>query len=178
MKGRFSPQAGLSIAEVVAAVGITAIAGVLLASVLFNSAGLFNDQAVKVGSGLNLNDALSEVRSVIKQAALTDAASNASNLILKVSSVDESGNIIEDVFDTYNFYLENKTLHFKVVPDPRSFLKSKDRVFSTSVDRLYFEYLNSASPPVETTPENAKKIRITLIIKNSSATSEANLRND
>lgn len=178
MKSRLSPQAGLSIAEVVVAVGITAIAGVLLAAVLFNSAGLFTDQAVKVGSGLNLNDALSEVRSVIKQAAMTDTASNGSNLILKVASVDESGSIIEDVFDTYNFYLDNTTFHFKVFPDPRSSRKSKDRIFSTSVDRLYFEYLNSASPPAETSPETAKKIRITLIIKNSPATSEANLRND
>lgn len=178
MKARFSHQAGLSIAEILVAVGITAIAGVLLASVLFNSAGLFTDQAVKVGSGLNLNDALSEVRSVIKQAAMTDAASNASNLLLKVSSVDESGSIIEDVFDSYNFYLDNQTLHFKVVPDPQSSRKSVDRIFSTSVDNLVFEFLNSASPPVETSPENAKKIRITLVIKNSTATSEANLRND
>ena len=74
----------------------------------------------------------------------------------------------------------------KTFPNENSSRKAQDRIFSTSVDSLLFEYLDSASPPAEALPADAKKIKITLTLKQKSGvdvdvqtlTSEVNLRNN
>lgn len=175
--------------------GIATVAGVLLLVIIVNSAGLFTEQSSKVQEGLNINDALSALRGDIKQASSvavsytegsTTYSSSASQLVLKVSSVDSSGNIIDNVFDYFVLYLDQGAIHLKIFPDATSSRKAADSILSTIVDSLRFQYLNSANPPVEVAPASAAKIRVTLTLNKrigtnfeiSTATTEANLRND
>ncbi|MBI4036047.1 prepilin-type N-terminal cleavage/methylation domain-containing protein [Candidatus Daviesbacteria bacterium] len=187
-------EKGLTLVEVLIAMGITAIVGVLLLVIIVNSAGLFTNQSSKVQMGLNSNDALVVVRSSIKQAYTvaeqytngSDTYTSGSNqLVLQVPAIDSSNSVITDTYDYYIFYLDSNTLHFKVFPDSASSRKTADRIFSTSIDNLTFQYFNSAIPPREVIPTAAIRIKMTLVIKQRSgasfetniATSEANLRN-
>lgn len=188
-------ERGLTLIEILVAMGIATVAGVLLVVIIVNSAGLSTEQSSKVQEGLNINDALLQVRSSIKQASAVVASytsgsitytTSASQLVLKVSSIDASNNIIANTFDFFVFFQDQSYLHFKIFPDPLSSRKASDRIFSTSVNSLIFQYFNSATPPVEVTPTSATKVRITLTLKQKiglnyetqTATSEANLRND
>lgn len=186
---------GLTLIEVLVAMGIATVVGVLLVVIIVNSAGLFTQQSSKVETGLNINDTLSQVRGSIKQASAVTASytsgsttytTGVNQLVLKVSSVDSSGNIIANNHDYFVFFLDQSSLHFKVFPDPSSARKASDQIFSTAVDNLVFKYFNSLNPPSEVTPAEATKIRISLTLRQkigtsfetNSATSEANLRND
>lgn len=186
---------GLTLIEVLVAMGIATVAGVLLVVIMVQSAGLFTDQSSKVQQGLNINDALLQVRSSIKQAnavasEYTDGGSTyttgGNQLVLKVSSIDSSGNIINNTFDYFIVLKDQNLLRFKIFPDPASFRQAADRIFSTSLDDLVLGYFNSATPPIEVIPQDASKVRITLTLKQKvgvnyetqTATSEANLRND
>lgn len=185
---------GLTLLEVLIGLGITVVAGVLLQVIIINSAGLFSGQSSKVQAGLNINDTLSKVRGSIKQASAvadhftygpTTYTTGASQLVLQVASIDSSNNIIANTYDFFVFLSDQNFLRLKIFPDPLSFRKGADQIFSNVVDSLKFQYLNSAQPPVEVIPTSATKVRITLTLKQrigvsletNIATSEANLRN-
>ncbi|MCL5784717.1 MAG: hypothetical protein M1142_05185 [Patescibacteria group bacterium] len=177
------------------ALGIAVTASILLVVIITNSAGIFYQQSSQIQEGLNINDALAAIRNNVKLASSVAASytsgsttytTSASQLVLKVSSIDSSGNIIANAYDFMVIYTDQKILHYKVFPNSSSFRKSADRIFSNSVDSLSFQYLNSAIPPVEVSPTQAVKIRTTLILKQkngintetNTAVSEVNLRND
>lgn len=186
---------GLTLIEVLIAMGIAVVAGVLLLVIIVNSAGLFTQQASKVQEGLNTNDALAQVRNAVKQASSvassytgggTTYTSSDSQLVLKVISVDPANNIILDTYDYFVFFKDQNILYFKSFPDPASSRKAVDRILANITDNLKFQYFNSANPPVEVAPTTAKKVRITVTLKQklgtvfetNTATSEANLRNN
>lgn len=186
---------GLTLVEILVSLGIASIVGVLLLVIIVNSAGLYTKESSKVEQGLNINDALSQIRSTIKQAsgvaaAYTDGSTiyttGTTQLILKIASIDSSSNIIDNTFDYFIFFLDQKMLRFRVIPDALSSRKPMDQIFSTNIDSLKFQYFNSEIPPTEVSPVSASKIRITLTLKQragattetNTATSEANLRND
>lgn len=188
-------QSGLTLIEILVALAITIVAGTLLFVIIVNSAGLFSLQSSKLQGGLNINDALMEVRKSIKQASsvvssYTDGSttytSGANTLVLKVLSVDSSNNILAGTFDHFVFFLDQKYFRFKVFKDVSSARSESDQVLSTVVDSLTFKYFNSATPPVEVTPASATKVYISLTLKQkagagfdtNTATAEASLRND
>ena len=172
--------------EVLIAMGIATAVGGLLLAVIVNSTGLFYNQSSKVEQGLNINDALLQIRQNIKQSAGIDSTSTSEQLVLKISSLDESGNIIDDTFDKFVFSKDQNILRFKTYPDATSARLAQDQIFSTSLDNLKFQYFDSANPPNEVTLASATKVRITLTLRQKSgssyetqtATSEASLRND
>lgn len=187
---------GLTLIEVLIAMGIASVVGALLLVIIFNSAGLFYQQSSKVGQGLGLNDALTHLRSTIKEssaiaASYTDGSttyiSSSTQLVLKVASIDASGNLIPDTFDYFVFFLDENKLRFKSFLAPQSSgRKASDRILSLNVENVLFQYYDLANPPQEVPPASALKISITLTLKQKSganyetsiATSEANLRND
>ncbi len=188
-------QRGLTLVEVLIAMGIAVVVGALLVTVMVNTAGLYYKESSNLIEGLNINDALSKIRSTIKQASAvvanyngggTTYTSSNTQIVFKLASIDSSNNLIAQKFDYYVFFLDTNKLRFKIFPDPLSARKSQDQIFSTSVDSLSFQYLSSANPPVEVVPESATKVRISLTLKQKTgnkveqktATSEANLRND
>lgn len=185
---------GLSLIEVLVAMGIATVAGVLLVAVIVNSTGVFSQQSSKIQTGLNINDAFMQIRSNIKQAnSIADQYVNGGDiyttdddqLILKVASIDVNNNIVDDAFDYFIVFKDQNILRFRVFPDAASSRESVDRIFSTSLDNITFQYFNSAVPSVEVTPTEAVKVRVSLTLKQKAgagfetniATSEANLRN-
>ncbi|MDO8573983.1 MAG: hypothetical protein Q7R77_04530 [Candidatus Daviesbacteria bacterium] len=169
---------GITLLEVLVAMGIATIVGVLLVVIITNSAGLFKDQSSKVSVGVNTNDSFSQIRASIKQASAISDQSGSGQLILKVASIDAGGNIIDSTYDDFVFLINQKNLHFQIIPNLSSSRKSKDSILAGNVDNINFQYLNFVNPPAEVTPAAATKIRISLNIKSSIATAEANLRND
>ncbi|GEM_PF-1757489 len=186
---------GFTLIEILVAMGIATVVGVLLVVIMVNSAGLFTEQSSKVQEGLNINDALSQIRNNVKQAnsiasEYTGGGSTyttgENQLVLKVLSEDAAGNIINNTFDYFVFFQDQSKLYLKIFPDPSSSRNTVNRIFSTIVNSVNFQYFDSATPPVEVTPASAAKVRITLILKQKNGlnfetqigTSEANLRND
>lgn len=192
---KLEKQSGLTLVEVLVAMGLAAVVGVLLLSVMINSTGLFYKESSKLQEGLNINDALGKIRESVNQSSgvvLSYAnsgvtyTSGATQLVLKVPAIDSSGNIISDTFDYLVFFQDQTKLRYKLFPDASSSRKSQDRIFSTSVDSLTFKYLDSQNPPNEVTSTSATKIRTILSLKQknglatelNTATAEASLRND
>ena len=188
-------QKGLTLVELLISSSIAVVVGGLLLTIILNSAGLFYKESSKVDIGLNTNDGLAQVRKSIKESnkvipTFTDGSviytSGVSQLVLQIPSIDQSGNIIPATFDNFVFFLDQTKLLFKTFPNALSSRKAQNQIFSTNVQSLVFQYLNSASPPVEVTPISATKVRTTLTLKEKSgadyetniATSEANLRNN
>lgn len=186
---------GFTLVELLISMSIAVVVGGLLIAIIVNSSGLSYKQSSKVNIGLNTNDALAQVRKSIKESSAVVPSftigsetytSGLSEIILKVPSLDQSGNIISNFFDYFIFFQDQTKLRFKVFPDPASSRQPQDQIFSTSLDSLQIQYLSSVNPPVEVVPEAASKIRMTLTLKQrngldyeiSTATSEANLRND
>ncbi len=185
---------GFTLLEIVITMGIVSVIGVLLLVIVINSVGVFYKQSSKVTEGLNINDALSQIRENIKQSNSiiasytsggTTYTSGITQLVFKVPSIDSSNNIVSNTYDFFVFSLDQNILRFKIFPDAASSRKAQDRIFSTSVDNLKFQYLNLAAPPVEVTPTAGLKVRTTLTLRQknglnyetNTATSEANLRN-
>ena len=189
-------EQGLSLVEILTVMGIMTVVGALLMVIIVNSAGLFTTQSSKLEQGLNINDLFSQIRSNIKDAGSVAASytggsttytTGVTQLILKLSSIDSSNNIISNTFDYYVYFLDTNRIRLKTFPDAQSSRKPQDQIFSGQIDSLKFQYFSSATPPVEVTPSSAAKVRITLTLKQktgagsfetNTATSEANLRND
>ncbi len=186
---------GLTLFEVLITMGISVVVGALLVVIIVNTAGISYKESSKLSEGLNINDALYQVRNNIKSSSgvaslYTDGSttytSGASQLVLKISSVDSSNNIIANTFDYFVFFLDTNKFRFKTFPNVLSKRIAQDQIFSTLVDSIKFQYLNSANPPIEVAPSTATKVRLTLTLKQktganfetTTATSEANLRND
>lgn len=188
-------DSGFTMIEILVSMGIAVVTGALLLVIIVNSAGLYSTQSSKVQEGLNINDALLEIRGSVKQASAiiaqytngqTTYTTGPDELVLEVASLNSSGNILSDTYDFYVFYLDQNYLRFRIFPDPASSRIASNKILSNLVDTLSFQYFNSAVPPVEVNPVDATKVRISLKLKQrtgknfevSVATSEANLRND
>lgn len=188
-------RSGFTLAEILISMGISVIVGGLLMTIIVNSAGLFKTESSKLTQGLNANDALYNVRALIKQSSsvvqsFTYSAvtytSGAEQLVTKIPSIDSSNKIISETFDYIVFFKDSNQLRLKIFPDAQSARKSQDQIFSTNVDSLNFQYFNSTTPPVEVVPTSATKVKINLSLKQSIGTkievsnvsSEASLRND
>lgn len=186
---------GFTLIEVIIAAGITSVIGILLLVIMVNTTGVFYKESSRVSQGLNINDAQSQIRESIKQASsiatsytqgLTTYTSGATQLVVKVPSIDSTNNIISNTYDFYVFFLDQNKLRFKIFPDASSARKSQDQIFSTSLDSLKFQYSDASNPPVEVAPNVSVKVKTTISLKQKSganyettiATSEANLRNN
>lgn len=174
---------GLTLVEVVIAMGLSVIVGGLLLVIIVNSTGLFLKQSTKIEQGLAVNDALSAIRGNIRQAqsiasTYQSYTSSSTQLVLKLASIDASGNLIPYTFDYFVFFKDQSSLKFQSFPDPLSSRKSQDQLFLIGVDSIEFKYLDSSNPPQEVIPTAAAKVRIAVSLKEMVATSEANLRND
>ncbi len=181
-------EKGLTLVEVLVAMGIASIVGTLLLMIVVQSSGLFTDQSAKVQKGLDINDALSQVRLSIKDASAVAASytdgidtytTGANQLVLQIASVDAGGNLIDGTFDYFVFFKDQGFLRFKSFPDPSSSRQQRDSILAAQVADLNFQYFDSASVPVEVSPVSAAEVRISLkLSQTNTATSEANLRND
>lgn len=188
-------QKGLTLVEILISSSIAVFVGSILLIIMVNSSGLYYKESAKINIGLNTNDVLSKVRKSIKESSAVVALYNSDSetytsgvtqIVLKLPSLDSSGNIILGSFDHFVFFRDQNKFRFKTFPDMTSSRKAQDQILSNIADNLVFQYFNSANPPIEVIPKKAAKVRITLTLKEISgptyetntATSEANLLND
>lgn len=184
---------GLTLLEVLVAMGIAAIAGALLLAVMVNSTGLFYSQGSKVEQGVDANDALTEIRSVVRQSSAVASGYPVSNpthtsgvgkLVLKLASIDGSGNIIPDTFDYYVFLKDQNLLRVRSFPDALSSITAVDEVLANNVNTIRFDYYDGSGGVV--IPTLAAKVKATITLRQkagsyfeaSIATAEASLLND
>lgn len=185
---------GFTLTEVLIALGIASVVGTLLLVVIVNSAGLFYKQSSKVEQGLGVNDALAQVSGRVKEASSVAVSyqdgvitytSGANQLVLRITSIDELGDLIADTSDHFVFLLNQDKLTLKLFPDAQSSRHAQNSILASNVTGVLFQYFDLQNPPQEIQPSTALKIKITLVLKQrsgadfevSTATSEANLRN-
>lgn len=167
---------GFTLAEVVIGVAVTAVVGGLLILILVQSSGLFYRESAKVAQGLGLNDSLSQIENSIRKSQSIVATSSASQLLLKIPSIDGLGNVITNTFDTAVFQRQEDKLKYQLLPDPLSSQKSADLILTKDVDSLLFQYFDASGQ--EVSPTLSVKVKVTLSLKQRIGTTEAHLRND
>lgn len=195
MTRKINRQSGLTLVEILVVMFITAVAGGLLLVIMSNSLGLFYKESSQIGQGVGANDVFSVLKNSIKEAGLIAASytngtttytSGPNQLVLRLSSLDSSGNMIRDTYDYFVFFQDQRLIRLKTFPSSLSQRKAADRVLSGNVDKITFQYLDKTVPPAEVSPASAVKVRATLILEQQTgpeiqqtvATAEANLRND
>lgn len=184
---------GFTLLEVIIATGVAAIVGSLILGILVNSTGVYYQQSAKIEQGVDLNNALANI-----QKSITNAAAIASSypetgtplyttgndqLVIKVSSVDSSNNIIANSYDYFVYTVNAGQLHLIIYPDPKSSRQLRDQILALNVSNISFGYLDSADSPVGINA--ATKVKVTLTVqqkagsnyRQSIATTEATLKN-
>ncbi|MBI4038190.1 hypothetical protein HY387_00855 [Candidatus Daviesbacteria bacterium] len=185
---------GFTLVEVLTIMAVGTVVAVLLVSILVNNTGLFYQQSSRVSQGLGLNDSMENIREVIKgaqsvasgfpEAPPQSYTSSATTLVLKLPSIDASGFVLTDFFDYAVYTKETDKLRYQLLPNSQSSRKSADLILTNNVDSILFQYF--ASNGQEVLPTAAVKVSLSLTLKQkagasfevSTATTEANLRND
>lgn len=188
-------ERGFTLPEVLTTVTVLVVVGGLLIGIMVNNTGLFYQQSSKVTQGVGANDALVRVRSEIKEAQAVAAGypvssptftSSSTQLVLRLTSIDSSGNIITATYDYAVFSVTEGRLTYQVFPNTAggSTRKSANEILAKSVSSVLFEYFDATG--AQTGPTNAVNVKITLTLRQKAgsgfetniATSEANLRNN
>lgn len=189
---------GLSLAEVLVVVSISAIVGVILVSFLVQNNSLFISQTAKVSQGLSANQASAQISEAIKQASAvvtaclppscsTEYASGLSILVLTLPAINAAGDVIENSVDYLVITADSgkpEILRKLVFPNLQSSRKSENLVLATKLEKLKFIYLDSAGNQVS--PAAATRVNFTINLlekagfsnEQSSASGQVNLRNN
>lgn len=199
MKLKIFNSLGFTFPELLVAVSIAVLIGGVLMMIMVNNTGLFYQQSSKVDQGLRLNDALTNIRTSVRDAKSVAASypesapftyvTGPGTLVLKLPTITPAGALIPTTFDYTVYYTQNigsppvKALKLKTFPDAQSAQKPVDKILSHNVDSIVFKFY---SGPDEVPPVSAKKIMSTLTLKQKAganyetktATMEAFLRND
>lgn len=186
---------GFTLVEIIISLTIISISGLLLTVILINSTNISLGQSLKVEQGLDMNKALSQIKTYIKQSAgiaqyypnaqSPSYTTSSTQLVLNLPSIDSSNQVIQGSFDSFVFFQSNNLLKMKSFPDSQSSRKSADQILSNKVDSVKFTFLDNSNPPQEISPSTASKVRVTVILKQknglrfetSVATEESNIRN-
>ncbi|MDP3973854.1 MAG: hypothetical protein Q8P92_03395 [Candidatus Daviesbacteria bacterium] len=190
------PQKGFSLIEVLVLTTVGILAGGLLVAILVNNTGVVYHQTSRVSQGLNINDALIKIRSLVKESSAVaseypegsstpDYQTSNSQLVLKMNVIDSQGSVVADVFDYAIFFKDENRLRMIIFADPQSIKGSEDMVLAKQVLSINFDYLDDEG--VNVSPSTlAQKVKATIVLQEKAgysletgvATSEASLRND
>lgn len=189
---------GLSLAEVLVVVSISAIVGVLLVSFVVQNNNLFISQTAKVSQGLSANQASSQISEAIKQASAvaavclppscsTEYISSLSVLVLTLPAINAAGDVIENIVDYLVISADSsnsRVLRKLVFPNSLSSRKAANQVLATKLLQLKFIYLDSSGNQVSPTSASRVNFTVNLLEKagfsseQSSASGQVNLRNN
>lgn len=162
---------GFSMLEMLIAAGIALILGSFLLSIMVNNNTLFYKQNSVVSEGLDLNDAIHQIDSYIREAAqVADAYTYGSDtyttgsetLILKIPALSASGPMT-NVFDFAVITKDPanpKYLRLKLFPSSQSTRLSVDKILTLILDSVSFEYLDNNNSTVS--PDMAAKVKVSI----------------
>lgn len=187
---------GFSLLEVVIAVAIAGVVGVLLVSLLVQNNGVYFNQTSKITQGINLNDGSSQIDNAIKSASSVapnypvlnpQYTSDANTLVLALPSIDSQSSVIDNTFDYIvisNDAQKPNILRKQVFPDPSSTRKSESLVLSTTLSQITFLYYDSTGQIVA--PSSATKVSYSINLtekasfgnQSSNLSGQVNLKNN
>ena len=192
---RSSLVRGVTMLEILITLSIFVIVGVLLLSILVSNTKLSYQQSAKVTQGVGVNDVISSITTNIKQASSVISGypesqptytTDGNNLVLKLPSVDNSGDSIIGAFDFVVYYRDGDKIRFKVFPSasPKSFRFNEDRILTLNATALSFQYFDKTGALV--IPSSAVKVKVTVTLSQNTgvleqtdtANAEVELRND
>ncbi len=187
---------GFTLVELLIAVSIISVAGILLAQLVIQNNGLVFQQTAKVSHGVGLNNTKVSLSNDLKPATAIVSGyplssptytSSSTSIVIQVPSIDSSGNVIANTYDYIAYYKDpsnSKILRKNYFPDPASSKKSKDQVLLTETSLLQFIYLDSGGMVVS--PSSAARVVFTIKTstqigfnkQEASASGEVELRNN
>lgn len=187
-------QSAFTLVEMLVVVVLAVIVSGALVAILINNSEVVYKESSRVSQGLDLNDALANIKGYVYQASSVSASypetppatytSAPSQLVLKLASLDQSGEIIQGSYDYVIYYKDQDKLRVVLEPNAVSSREQINTILAKNVDQIIFDYLDSQSNPIS--PTAAVKVKATIILKQKAgskietnvATGEANLRND
>lgn len=181
-------SAGFTLVEVLIALSVASIIGVLLVYLLINGNSVFLQQSAKVSQGLNLNDTVSTLNARIKAAAYVASEypvvspvyfSSANTLILALPALGLQGQLVESTYDYVVIARDNQKpeiLRETVFPDAGSSRPSVGKVLTAKLSKINFTYLDQNGNPVG--PAAASRINFTVQVAEASSSSQVSLRNN
>lgn len=152
---------GWSLLEVLLVTTIAAVAGGLLISLIVSSNRLFFDQSAQISQGLSLNQAKLEITDLIKSSAgvvpqypvsgTAQFVTDENTIILKLPAISASGDVIESVYDYAVIEtdpIRDNVLRKQIFKDNQSNRKAENKVLSTSMNTISFNYLDGNNTSV------------------------------
>lgn len=189
-------QRGLGLVEMLLAVTISVVIGSLMVGIFVQNNSVFNHQQSKVSGNIDLNNITQIINSDIRLAvsvangypvASPTYTSGDTVLVLKVSSVDASNNIINNLYDYIVIAPDSQNpyiLREMVFPDAGSTRSPSNKVLTTGLVSVRFLYFNANN--ALTTPDQSTSVNFTVNVKGgvgrdtvtASASGLINLRNN
>lgn len=187
---------GITLTEILITLSITAIVSTLLVSIFSQNNRLFYNQQTKVSHGISSNEVINQIDDGIRIAVSVDSQypaqdptylTGSSTLILKLASIDGSGNIVNGTYDYLIFARDasiSTILRKQIFPAVGSSRKSLNQVITNSLKSIQFNYQNDAKSTVQ--PSEASLVNYNLILQSqqgnsiveSSASGQTRLRNN
>lgn len=196
MSRKITSDSALTLVELILAIAVSGIAGVLLLSIFAQNNTVFYNQQVKTSQNLNLNVAYTRINKDIKMASAivssytsgtTVYTTSINTCVLKIPAINSSGNTLDNVFDYYIITRDSqnpKLLKELIFPDPLSSRKQSSLILSKDVSSLQFLYLDSNNTQVNPTVAATINfvINVATFVNNknqqSSASGQTSLRNN
>lgn len=171
------------------------MAGALIIAIFVQNTGVYNNQQAKITQGLNINDAITNINSNIRQSYFVADSypiqnplynSNQTTLILALPSLDQNSNPIDQKYDyvvTSPDSSNPQILREQLFPDPLSSRSAYSKVLTSNLLSISFTYTNDSKVPVS--PNQASLVLYTLNLSNtqgaqiiqSSASGQTRIRN-
>lgn len=174
---------GWSLIEVLIVMTVASVAGGLLISLMVSSNRIFFDQSAHISQGLSLNQTELELTELIKSSAGIAAqyppsgtpqfTSDSNTLVAKLPALTEDGDVIESVYDYA--VIEQGTaqptvLRKQIFKDDLSFRKTENKVLSTNLNNLTFNFLDASN--AEVPPNQAERVTFVINLSTKSGFSQ------
>lgn len=177
---------GWSLLEVLISVTIAAVAGGLIINLMVSSNKLFFDQSAQISHGLSLNQAKLEITDLIKSCAgivtqypvsgVAQYTTDSNTLVIKLPAISSGGDVIESVYDYAVIEADTAkptVLRKQIFKSTGSYRNPENKVLSTSLANLYFNYLDINNVPVAVDQAVRVNFIITLSTKSGFAENES-----
>lgn len=174
---------GWSLIEILIVMTVASVAGGLLINLMISSNKLFYDQSAHISQGLSLNQTELELTELIKSSAgvavqypVTGTAqftSDSDTLVIKLPALSAGGDVIESVYDfavVEPDVSQPGVLRKQVFKDNSSYRKTENKILSTNLKTLTFNFLDANNSSVS--PSLAERITFTIHLSNKSGFSE------